>query len=129
MIMGTSATITIYDMDNQVLCVIYKHWDGSPATIMNNLPSDTRPCLRDYVSSFRIVSSYSRALEMINQKGPRPAVGMGCLAAIVVGWLKNNTPGDVRLIPVGECIYVNYEYEIVLHTRDQPILRLVEGKR
>ena len=86
--MSTRALINILNANDEVICAIYKHWDGYPED------PGVGHALKEFLEPIRIVNGLSTLKDVAN--------GMECLAAQVVAHLKGG-PGDIYLYPPNTC--------------------------
>jgi len=94
--MSTSATLRIYDENNQNLVVLYKHFDGYPSGFGYDLYR--------FLKDMRIVNGIPESRYSLSFA----ANGMGCLAAQIVAQFKDCI-GDLYIVskPIED---VEYEY-------------------
>ena len=97
--MGTRALVDIFDKDNNVICTIYRQFDGYP----DGLGAE----LEKICNKRTMVNGFSDPATQAN--------GMGCLAALIVSELKGDQCGNVYLYPPNESerdYWQEYEYQV-----------------
>ena len=110
--MGTRSITAVLDESGNELVTIYGQWDGYPAGHGADLKAC---CPTELVNGIR------------GDKQEKTANGMGCLAATVVGGLKQGI-GGVYLIPTGKR-YMSEEYIYTLSPEPaKPLSILERGK-
>lgn len=107
--MGTRSIVTVIsEHDNKPLVAIYRQYDGYPSGMGNDL----KKILND--GDVTLLNGFN------GQSCPSHFNGMGCLAAYLVGELKNKTLGNVYLYPLGSeegYNYTLYQVENVLYMK------------
>ena len=102
--MGTRAIVDIYGEgegeEDVVLCTLYRQFDGYPEGGLGDE-------LVDFIKTKKVVNGHSH--------GSNEANGMGCLAAQLIGHLKNGV-GNLYLFPPNtKDVWEEFRYRVRLH--------------
>lgn len=102
--MGTRALTVIKEEDGKDICVIYRQFDGYPSGLGLDL--------KTILTKGPLVNGISGSGHCYN--------GMGCLAAQVIGALKEGRPGNVYVHPANtrNC---GEEYTYIVYPKDRQI--------
>lgn len=97
--MATTALIKVINKNGELLCTLYKHYDGYPGGIDVDI--------NEIITTGRLTNgippgNYSLG-SLFN--------GFGCFAASLIAILKKS-PGDVYMVPKSHNSY-NYMYEVI----------------
>lgn len=99
--MGTRTLVHIKD-GKKTIATIYRQYDGYPT----GMGDDIKKILNEGMVS--ILNGYSS-----NDKAPRQFNGMGCLAAFLIGELKDKKIGNVYILPINsKDVGEDYTYTI-----------------
>ena len=112
--MSTSAIIVVGDAEGDAIVNIYKHWDGNPAELLNNIKIRFKD-LKFELPRGNKCKMYHHAKDM------------GDFAAQLVTFLKTE-PGDVYLCSTdtGDEKWTEYTY-IIVPKEDQLYVRIYAG--
>jgi hypothetical protein len=111
--MGTRSLIEFYD-SNELLCTVYSQYDGYPTGMGSELQA--------ILGGSKIVNGYSGG-----QNCPEYFNGIGCLAAYVIGKLKNETIGGIYLATPFNygTRWIEYVYKIKqIDNNEYPIIEI-----
>jgi hypothetical protein len=110
--MGTRCITRVKDEHGRELLALYRQYDGYPDAHGKELI--------DFLSKMRMVNGLTMShLE-------NTANGMGCLAAQIVAYFKNE-PGGFYIEPPG-CPEEDYDYEVSMTPKNKLIVK-IDGKK